>query len=272
MDTYPWVKKCLMIGIIFLLISITVVHNINLTVAGVSSYNDLAEVTIQACGTKGFADTNVKLTRQQYQNLEQYIVDIRARLNQALTMDDVVPIFMEATVELSKYGLLPKGMSTEQAQKLVLNGYSNGQGHSIFEKNSIPHEILLQNNQNNCCCFVLGVIQDGYATGMIGILGMILHILAIAGFPILLALIGNILMIINEITVTIFPFSLMQSITLFSGNIISMGFLGFKHHAIPSNSGTGKIFGFNGIKLTSIKTGEITLLGFSLAIIDLSHD
>ena len=35
---------------------------------------------------------------------------------------------------------------------------------------------------------------------------------------------------------------------------------------------TAKIFGFNGIKLTNIETGEINLLGFALAVIDLSND
>jgi len=55
--------------------------------------NDLVEVTTQACGINGFGNTTVKLTRQQHQSLEQYLVEFRARLNKTTTREEVVPIF-----------------------------------------------------------------------------------------------------------------------------------------------------------------------------------
>ena len=90
-----------------------------------SDDNDLVEVTTQACGIKGFGNTTVKLTREQYQNLEQYLVEFRQRLNQTSTREEAVPIFKEAVVELDKYGLLPKGMSVEKAQRLVIGAKQN---------------------------------------------------------------------------------------------------------------------------------------------------
>jgi hypothetical protein len=80
------------------------------------------EVTTQACGIKGYGNIPVKLTREQYQNLEQYLVEFRARLNQTSTRDEAIPIFKDAVVELDKYGLLPKGMRVSQAQRLVTLG------------------------------------------------------------------------------------------------------------------------------------------------------
>ena len=121
-DEIMEMKKLLAIGIIFLFIGVAVAPSINSTVVKASDDNDLVEVTSQACGIQGFGNTTVKLTKQQYQNLEQYLVDFRARLNQTTTREEAVPIFKDAVVELNKYGLLPKGMSVEKAQQLVTIG------------------------------------------------------------------------------------------------------------------------------------------------------
>ncbi|GAH26298.1 unnamed protein product, partial [marine sediment metagenome] len=48
-----------------------------------------------------------------------------------------------------------------------------------------------------------------------------------------IAVLGVLLMVISESIVTVFPLSIMQSITIFSANIISLGILGFKNHTIP---------------------------------------
>ena len=114
-------KKLLALGIIFLFIGVSVAPSINSSV--VKTSDDLVEVTTQACGIQGFGNTTVKLTKQQYQDLERYLVDFRARLNQTTTREEAVPIFKDTVVELNKYGLLPKGMSVEQAQKLILKKY-----------------------------------------------------------------------------------------------------------------------------------------------------
>ncbi len=130
MKKYPLIGKCSAIGIILLFIGVAVAPSINFNVAKASLTNDLVEVTTQACGIQGFGDTTVKLTRQQYQNLQQYLVDFKARLNQTTTREEAVPIFKEAVVEFNKYGLLPKGMSVEKAQKLV----TADQVHPAVEK------------------------------------------------------------------------------------------------------------------------------------------
>ena len=114
-------KKIHVVGVILLFIGVAVAPSINMSVVKASQDDDLVEVTTQACGIKGYGNTTVKLTREQYQNLEQYLVEFSARLNQTTTRKEAVPIFKEAVVELEKYGLLPRGMSEERAQRLVIS-------------------------------------------------------------------------------------------------------------------------------------------------------
>jgi len=146
-------KKILALGVIFLFIGVTIAPSINLSVVKASNDNDLVEVTTQACGIKGYGNTTVKLTREQYQNLEQYLVDFRARLNQTTTREEAVPIFKEAVVELDKYGLLPKGMSVKKAQKFVIGCYQDekvfSKLHQYLFRSSIP-----TNDIQNSFCFV----------------------------------------------------------------------------------------------------------------------
>jgi len=120
-----WMKKGLVVSVILLFICVAIAPSINQSVVRASQDDDLVEVTTQACGINGFGNTTVKLTREQYQNLEQYLIDFRARLNQTKTREEAVPIFKNAVVELDKYGLLPKGMSVEQVQKLVTRQFHN---------------------------------------------------------------------------------------------------------------------------------------------------
>jgi hypothetical protein len=141
-------KEGLVVAVILLFVGVAIVPTINFNVVKASNDNDLVEVTAQVCGIKGFGNTIVKLTKQQYQNLEQYLVDFRARLNQTTTRDEAVPIFKEAIVELNRYGLLPKGMSVEQVQKLVTRQNQNKKIEKFQEK-LLPSHLLTQNNHIN---------------------------------------------------------------------------------------------------------------------------
>jgi len=158
-------KKLFAISIIFLFIGVAIAPSINFTIVKASNDNDFIEVTSQACGIQGFGNTTVKLTKEQYQNLEQYLVDFRARLNQTTTREEAVPIFKEAVVELNKYGLLPKGMSVEQAQKLTTR-YEK----SMDTMNRISSSLVLSGYSNLFCmiagratnCWLAGLISTGF--------------------------------------------------------------------------------------------------------------
>ena len=157
-------RKCLAVGIILLFVGVAVTPSINFNVVKASNDNDLVEVTTQACGIKGFGNTTVQLTRQQYQNLEQYLVEFRARLNKTTTNEEAVPIFKEAVLELNNYGLLPKGMSIKKAQKLVTTGYLNEKAMNLLQ-NIYRGNRQVFNNESNNFCLIAGVTNQTVFTG-----------------------------------------------------------------------------------------------------------
>jgi len=150
--TTRWVS----VGVILIFIGVAVAPSININVVKATNDNDLIEVTSQACGINGFKNTTMKLTKQQYQNLEQYLVDFLTRLNKTTTKAQAVNLFKEAVAELNKYKLLPKGMSVLQAQRFIIKKYYNekylGSTRSLSTGNQKNSSIL-----NNWCCLFASV-------------------------------------------------------------------------------------------------------------------
>ena len=141
-------KKILVVGIILSFIGLAILPCINHYVVTASQDDDLVEVTTQACGIKGYGNTTVKLNREQYQNLEQYLVEFRARLNQTSTREEAIPIFKDAVVELYRYGLLPKEMTMAQAQHLVLG--------NIYQEQKTSRNLDNPIINGNINCFISG--------------------------------------------------------------------------------------------------------------------
>jgi hypothetical protein len=148
-------QRILAVGVMLLFIVVAVAPSNNLTVVKASTDDDLVEVTTQTGGIKGYAETTVKLTREQYRNLEQYLVEFRARLNQTTTKEEAVPLFKEVVIKLDKYGLLPKGMSVEQALKLVTKSY---QDETIinFKEKLLINSLSIFDNKSNVLCLIAG--------------------------------------------------------------------------------------------------------------------
>jgi hypothetical protein len=149
-------RKWLAIGIILLFVGVSIAPTINFNTVKASQEDDLVEVTSQACGINGYKDITVKLTREQYQDLEQYLVEFKARLNQTTTREEAIPIFNDAVVELNKYGLLPRGMSVENAQKLIIGGSPRYQRINFnLKQTQVPSNVT-----QNMFCFVTGNVSN----------------------------------------------------------------------------------------------------------------
>jgi hypothetical protein len=259
------IKKYLTVTVILLFIGVAIAPSIQVSGVKAAREDDHVEVTSEACGIKGFGDTTVKLTREQYSDLEQYLAEFREQLNTTTTREEAIPIFNDVINELNKYGLLPKGMSIEQAQKLVIHRYSKGQEVSLLEE--ISHKNSRLDYHNTFCCLVAGVVQDGSAMGILSMIGMILLLLSIfpSPFPFisgnpLFFLLGGILTVIGFMIVTFSPLALMQQVIINSGNMTAVGLGGIIHF------NEGLLNGFNGIKITRISTKETYLLGFSFMV------
>ena len=155
-------KKILALGIILLFFTVAVAPSINTTVVTASQEDDFIEVTAQACGIKGFGDTTVKLTREQYNRLEEYLVDFYARLNQTTTRDEAVPILKEAVVELDTYGLLPRRMNVDAAQRLVTGGNHNARVIKFLENIYRRTTGQFAENENRNCLISGGTTRTSF--------------------------------------------------------------------------------------------------------------
>jgi len=94
-------------------------------------------------------------------------VEFRARLNQTSTREEAVPIFNEAVVELDKYGLLPRRMSVERAQKLVIQQKRNDY-LTEFQKSFLNNRFLL-NDDENYFSFIAGATTNTLILGPISL-------------------------------------------------------------------------------------------------------
>ena len=252
MDKYPLIKKSLVIGIILIFIGAAVAPSINFHVVKASYDNDLVEVTTQACGIKGFGDTTIKLTRQQYQNLKEYLVEFRSRLNQTTTGEEAVPLFKEAVVELNKYGLLPKGMNVAQTQRLVLSGYKN----AVIDRLTQKH---MDTVYLNLFCLITGIVHIYENIGPISGIGVLIEFIGAFSSEFIIS-IGQIIFYLGKIINAISPVAVFNFIKPSGGNIITIGLLGIKKTEITTYR---HIDEFTGIKITGIFSKKTFLLGFA---------
>jgi hypothetical protein len=165
-------KKILVVGIILLFIGVAVAPSINHSVVTASQEDDFVEVTTQTCGIRGFRDTTVKLTRQQYSNLEQYLVEFRAKLNQTSTSAEAIPILKEAVVELDKYGLLLKGVSVRYAQDLVVRSLHAPLVSKAYEKVAIS-QYPTQDSDRNVLCLIAGHTTCTFFDNIVSVLSYV---------------------------------------------------------------------------------------------------
>jgi hypothetical protein len=255
-------KKILAISIILLFIGVAIAPSINQSVVKASDDNDLIEVTTQACGIQGYRNTTVKLTMEQYQNLEQYLVEFRARLNQTSTREEAVPIFKDAVVELDKYGLLPSGMSVEKVMRLVVHD-SMKNTHKLQSINENTNFLSLVVGQLSPALFIPSAIFPLALVAVLiavsgGLFGLILYFLfhndnfLLWGFipaMIMEHIFGNIVRYMQFIPITLFSYSgpLWCPSTQVTGWLYSLGTLGLK--SWNGTFATVTLFGFTGLKL-----------------------
>jgi hypothetical protein len=261
-------KKLFAIGIIFLFIGVAVAPSINSTVAKASTDNDLVEVTSQACGIQGFGNTTVKLTKEQYQDLEKYLVDFRAKVNQTTTREEAIPIYKDAVVELNKYGLLPKGMSIEQAQKFISGPQLTSKQIEHIE--GVPKNTRIGRSMvvHNLFCFVnahaisynINLNPTGFFGFLLLVIGIFLEftgngsVLTVANF---LIPIGYFLILYSQLK----PFIPMSIIMEMYGNYSSIGLLGL----VQGSNSSITLLGFTGFEIIS-GTAEKYYLGWAIAI------
>jgi len=148
---------------VLLFLGVAVAPSINQSVVKASQEDNLIEVTSQACGIKGYRDTTVRLTREQYQNLEQYLGEFQEKINKSSTWEETAVLFRQAVVMLHDYGLLPTNMGIDDAQRWVTGG------------NQVPRPMrlspsMIRNkqmfNDSNFLCLLTGMTTQTFVIGI----------------------------------------------------------------------------------------------------------
>jgi len=262
------IRKWLAIGIILLFLGVAIAPTINFNTVKASTDDDLVEVTTQACGIQGYGNTTVKLTREQYQDLEEYLVEFRARLNQTSTREEAVPIFKDVVVELDKYGLFPRGMSVENESRfltLVNQRFNNLEKLNIFSKVSEASYGFY-----NVFCYVIvrTTPEDILEWGLLHFLlasPIYLWIFIILVFPemtFLLSMLEGLVNISDKLIGILYYSPLKFWIGLYGENneLWTIGLKGYKHSEIISHG----MYGFKGLRV--ILPTETYYFGHALAI------
>lgn len=245
-------KNMVTMGTILLFLGVAIAPSVNFNVVKASMDDRLVDVTTQACGVKGFENTTVRLTLEQYQNLQHYLRDFTERLNQTTTREEAVPLFNEAVVELNKYKLLPRGMNVVQAQRLVTRTH---QSATILQSFLARSRGSMANNSTNAFCLVAGYSNNTelitlYQWMVFG--GLTLICGALYSLPVVLYLM--IMVVLVQIAVVLvglgylFPLALWGDIKIFGGHgfLFTLGLEGVKKWIGELH---GKINGFTGLKI-----------------------
>lgn len=153
MGRNPITMKGLTVGIILFFIGVAIAPSINTNVVKASHEDQFITVTTHACGIEGFRDTTVKLTREQYNDLEQYLVGFRARLNQTSTREETARLFRHVVVILHSYGLLPEHMSIKEAQRVVTGAYQRPRLRDLYHLMNRNKQAV---NDSNVLCLLTG--------------------------------------------------------------------------------------------------------------------
>ncbi len=264
MARYHLLKKSIAVGIISLFIGGLATSSVTVRCVHASQEHTLVTVTSEVCGAPGLATHTALITAQQYQELEQQLEAIKERLTRGLSYQQTIASIQEIVRALKTYQLLPQGASIDQVQQAIAGPYENPTAFMVRGKVAQRNEF--SSNQSNSLCLISGTVQDGSVTGPLGLAGAAIAALGLILKQNLTAAIGLLLLGISHYITTLSPVSLLQRVTIKSGNITSVGLNGVQIFNISSETGEGVISGFSGIKITRDDTSQMSLLGFALGI------
>ena len=97
----------------------------------------------------------MKQRNAQYDETEKIFNDLKVKLDTVTTKQEALALFKEVIVELNEHGLLPKGMSVRQAQRLVSNSFLKVELLKPYQRNN-------ENNTGNTNCLIIGIANETY--------------------------------------------------------------------------------------------------------------
>jgi hypothetical protein len=270
-----FLQKGKAVAAILLFVVMAIVPSFHGSTATAATKKEYIMVTTQVLGIRGYGATTISLTMPQYQNLEQYLAELGARLNTTTSKNEVVPLFKQAVVKLNEFGVLPRGMSVGQAQRLVGGIYRNFRSSSSIE-NVVDDAWLIRQdramnpNLKNAFCLLYAAATKilGYYTnpiilpfGVLLIFGLlpaiILRLFGAQQLADTLAELGLFIWTANPLR--LFNFVLFEG---YDVEFRSIGMKGLVHDILSPG---GMFMGFSGLMLSS-GSDKTYFIGFAFSV------
>jgi hypothetical protein len=118
----PYLVKVNVIFAIFLLISVVFFPSIQIQSVKAVYEKDYVDLMAEICGINDVDSRTVRLSKEQYNLLQQYLFEFQNRFNNATTLREALPLYKELVIQLATFDLLPKGMTIQQALNRMLQG------------------------------------------------------------------------------------------------------------------------------------------------------
>lgn len=176
--------------------------------------SELVKYTVQV----GDSEHTVVLSSGQAEELENLIDTTKTRLNMATTIEETEQIFDETVVSLYDFGLLPDGMSVDDAQKVVKGVNRFNHMYKVFGGLSRGN-LGIFDNETNLFCLIAG---ETYETVFLSLLFFLERL-----YYNYIAPLGTVLLFILNKIYDIFPF--------YFGNTASLGKLHVHNTIIPAS-------------------------------------
>ena len=119
--------------------------------------NDLVEITVEVVNR----EHKILLTSDQAVELENLIERTKTRLDKATTLEETSQIFDETVISLYELGLLPDGISVEDAQRLVNGNNRFSRLGKVLNHLSSSKPGLLD-DESNLFCLIAGATSNTF--------------------------------------------------------------------------------------------------------------
>ncbi|MBN1280895.1 MAG: hypothetical protein JXA00_04520 [Candidatus Thermoplasmatota archaeon] len=131
------VIKASVLVVLFLLVSLNFFPNIQIHSTIAAEEQGFVEIQSEVCGVSDSSTKTVKLTQEEYCLFQQYISEFQSRINTTTTLEEAIPLYKNLAVKLAEFNLLPRGITVQRAQALMLRSLRTYQpmntSASIFE-------------------------------------------------------------------------------------------------------------------------------------------
>lgn len=148
-------KKALVIGVIFLYISIAIQPVIIAEATIEPDDFNLVEITVEIYELDKTYNHTVMLTKEHVEELELLINKTKTELDGSDNSDVAENIFMNAVLSFNEFSLLPDSISVTEAQRLVKGEEQNPRIVKLFERYYNKNQ-KSPDNEGNTLCLIAG--------------------------------------------------------------------------------------------------------------------